>query len=210
MREAAVLVAARPRVRAEVILSQRVPADLELGANRRNVVLKNRIFILGVRRFYKLIAQRLHRRVPGALGLRGWCAQKMCEEVRLPVTMNAHVDLPASLRMGRHAGLGQGTQFLGLGRVSLGAHLTMGPNCLFITGDHPVPEAGGKFRDHAPVHADIVVEDDVFIGARVTVLPGVTIGRGAAVGAGSVVTKNVSADTVVAGNPARVIRAQAK
>ncbi|MEU1598998.1 hypothetical protein ABZ468_40865 [Streptomyces sp. NPDC005708] len=101
--------------------------------------MKNRIVILSVRCFYKLIAQRLHRRVPGALGLRGWCAQKMCEEVRLPVTINARVD-----------------------------------------------------------------------GARVTVLPGVTIGRGAAVGAGSVVTKNVSADTVVAGNPARVIRARAK
>jgi acetyltransferase-like isoleucine patch superfamily enzyme len=60
------------------------------------------------------------------------------------------------------------------------------------------------------VHADIVVGEDVFLGARVTVLPGVTIGRGAAVGAGSVVTKDVAAETVVAGNPARVIRVRAK
>ncbi len=112
--------------------------------------------------------------------------------------------------MGSYAGIGQGTQFLGLGCVSLGAHLTMGPDCLFITGDHPVPRSGGNFRDHAPVHADIVVEEDVFLGARVTVLPGVTIGRGAAVGAGSVVTKDVPAEVVVAGNPARVIRARTK
>ncbi|WP_405887445.1 DapH/DapD/GlmU-related protein [Streptomyces sp. NBC_01136] len=61
-----------------------------------------------------------------------------------------------------------------------------------------------------PVHADVVVEEDVFLRVRVTVLPGVTIGRGAAVGAGSVVTKDVSAETVVAGNPARVIRARAQ
>jgi len=112
--------------------------------------------------------------------------------------------------MGRNAGIGQGTQFLGLGAVSLGAHVTMGPDCLFITGDHPIPKAGGHFRDLASVHQDIVVEEDVFLGARVTVLPGVTIGRGAAVGAGSVVTKDVPAEVVVAGNPAKVIRSRAK
>ncbi|MBB4792853.1 acyltransferase [Streptomyces nodosus] len=172
--------------------------------------MKNRIFILGVRCFYKLVGQRLHWRVPGSRQVRGWCAHQICEDVRLPVTINARVGLPRSLRMGMNAGIGQGTQFLGLGRVSLGAHLTMGPDCLFITGDHPVPKAGGRFRDHAPVHEDIVVEEDVFLGARVTILPGVTIGRGAAVGAGSVVTKDVPAEMVVAGNPARVIRARAK
>jgi maltose O-acetyltransferase len=172
--------------------------------------MKSRLFVLGVRCFYKLIAQRLHWRMPGAIRLRGWCAQKMCEDVQLPVTINSRVGLTRTLRMEKHAGIGQGTQFLGLGRVTLGAHVTMGPDCLFITGDHPVPETGGNFRDHAPVHADIVVGEDVFLGARVTVLPGVTIGRGAAVGAGSVVTKDVAAETVVAGNPARVIRVRAK
>ncbi|MET8631801.1 acyltransferase [Streptomyces sp. NPDC004096] len=172
--------------------------------------MDNRIFRLAVRCFYKLVAKRLHWRVPGSRDLRGWCAHRMCEDVRLPVTINPQVDLPPSLRMERHAGIGQGTQFLGLGRVTLGAHLTMGPRCLFITGDHPVPRSGGHFRDHAPVHADIVVEEDVFLGARVTVLPGVTIGRGAAVGAGSVVTKDVPPEMVVAGNPARVIRAREK
>ncbi|GHD96089.1 acyltransferase [Streptomyces naganishii] len=172
--------------------------------------MKNRLCVWGVRCFYKLIAQRLHWRLPGARTIRGWCAHTICADVQLPVTINARVGLPRSLRMGSYAGIGQGTQFLGLGCVSLGAHLTMGPDCLFITGDHPVPRSGGNFRDHAPVHADIVVEEDVFLGARVTVLPGVTIGRGAAVGAGSVVTKDVPAEVVVAGNPARVIRARTK
>ncbi|MFJ7903195.1 acyltransferase [Streptomyces sp. NPDC096198] len=172
--------------------------------------MDNRIFRLAVRCFYKVIAKRLHWRVPGSRDLRGWCAHRICADVRLPVTINPQVDLPPSLRMERYAGIGQGTQFLGLGRVTLGAHLTMGPRCLFITGDHPIPRAGGHFRDHAPVHADIVVEEDVFLGARVTILPGVTIGRGAAVGAGSVVTKDVPPEMVVAGNPARVIRAREK
>lgn len=172
--------------------------------------MKNKLSAFAVRCFYKMVAQRLHWRVPGARGLRGWCAHKICQNVQLPVTINARVSLPPSLRMGRNAGIGQGTQFLGLGAVSLGAHVTMGPDCLFITGDHPIPKAGGHFRDLASVHQDIVVEEDVFLGARVTVLPGVTIGRGAAVGAGSVVTKDVPAEVVVAGNPAKVIRSRAK
>jgi maltose O-acetyltransferase len=52
----------------------------------------------------------------------------------------------------------------------------------------------------------IVIEDDVWIGARVTILGGVNIGTGAVIGAGSVVTKNVPPYAIVAGNPAKLIR----
>jgi maltose O-acetyltransferase len=146
--------------------------------------------------------------MPGADSLRGWCASRICFDVRPPVNIHPGISLPSSLRMGPHAGIGKGTSFLGSGTVSLGPHVTMGPQCLFITGDHPIPPSGGAFRDHTPVHADIVVEEDVFLGARVVILPGVTIGRGAAVGAGSVVTRDVPAEAIVAGNPARMIRSR--
>ncbi|MET7505856.1 acyltransferase [Streptomyces albidoflavus] len=119
--------------------------------------------------------------------------------------MNAGVLISRRLRTGPHAGIGRGTVFLGRGTVTLGAHVTMGPECLFITGDHPVPPPGGRFRDQKPVHAPITAGEDAYLGARVTVLPGVTIGAGAAVGAGSVVTRDVPAEAIVAGNPARVI-----
>ena len=56
------------------------------------------------------------------------------------------------------------------------------------------------------VGSDIVVEDGAWIGAGCILLPGVTVGRNAVVGAGSVVTKDVPADAVAAGNPATVIR----
>ena len=52
----------------------------------------------------------------------------------------------------------------------------------------------------------VVIEDDVWIATDVVILPGVTISRGAIIGAGSVVTKDVPAKSVVAGNPARLIR----
>ena len=56
------------------------------------------------------------------------------------------------------------------------------------------------------VAKEVVIEDGVFIGVHAIILPGVTIGEGAMVGAGAVVTKDVPPRTMVAGNPARVIR----
>ncbi len=58
------------------------------------------------------------------------------------------------------------------------------------------------FAEEKPV----VIEDDVWIGSRVTILPGVTIGRGSVVGAAAVVTKDVPPYSVVAGNPAKVVK----
>ncbi|MCT1516952.1 acyltransferase [Dietzia cercidiphylli] len=106
--------------------------------------------------------------------------------------------------VGAHAGVGEGS-VLG-GEVHLGDHVTMGPYCYFITGHHPIPPDFLEFRDMTATHRKIVVGSGVFIGGRVTVLPGVSIGRGAAIGAGSVVAKDVPAGAIVVGNPAQIIR----
>lgn len=83
----------------------------------------------------------------------------------------------------------------------------MGPYCLIYTSNHcmdrvDVPMWRQGFTEVRPV----VIEDDVWIGARVTLLPGVHIGRGSVIGAGSVVTKDVPAYSIVGGNPARVLK----
>jgi len=90
--------------------------------------------------------------------------------------------------------------------ITVGARTLIGPNCSFYTASHPLdpflrngikgPEAGGA----------ITIGEDCWLGGNVTVLPNVTIGRGVTVGAGSVVTKDVPAFHVVAGNPARIIK----
>ena len=89
--------------------------------------------------------------------------------------------------------------------VRIGAHCHIGPYTMMLDNDfHRVePER----RLERPPSKPIVVEDNVWIGARVIVLPGVTIGRDACVGAGSVVTSDVPARTLAAGVPARVIKA---
>ncbi|MBN8569583.1 MAG: acyltransferase [Ignavibacteria bacterium] len=66
----------------------------------------------------------------------------------------------------------------------------------------PMIQQGVKFYEQT------IIEDDVWIGARAVILPGVKIGKGSVVAAGSVVTKNVEAYTIVAGNPAKLIRSR--
>ena len=69
-----------------------------------------------------------------------------------------------------------------------------------------MPLGGGRIFDAGRSEAPVVIEKDVWLGANVMVLPGVRIGEGAVVGAGSVVTRSIPAMTMAAGNPARIIR----
>jgi len=138
------------------------------------------------------------------LQFRVFCAARFCKSVAPTARINSRAQLSRLTSIGPHGGIGESCVLSG--EVTIGAHTTMGPGCLFITGDHPVPADYGNFRDHGPIHKSIVVEEDVFIGARVIILPGVRIGRGAAVGTGAVVTKDVASGATVVGNPAREVR----
>ena len=79
--------------------------------------------------------------------------------------------------------------------VTIGSHVFIGPGCSLLTAVHPLD---AQERNKGT--------ENVWLGGNVTVLPGVTIGEGAVVGAGSVVTRDVPPRTVVAGNPARILR----
>ena len=88
--------------------------------------------------------------------------------------------------------------------LRIGDRVSMAPRVTLVTSSHPNES---RIRPVAPVkRAPIIIEDDAWLGAGAVVLPGVTIGRGAVVGANSVVTRDVPPLTVVAGQPARAIR----
>jgi acetyltransferase-like isoleucine patch superfamily enzyme len=90
-------------------------------------------------------------------------------------------------------------------RVVLGNRVTIGANSAIVDTDFHRLEPERRFESGAA--APVVVEDDVFIGTQVLVLKGSRVGRGAVIGAGSVVTGEIPPGMVAAGNPARVVRA---
>jgi maltose O-acetyltransferase len=93
---------------------------------------------------------------------------------------------------------------LDVARVTIGDDVQIGPNVQLLTPSHPVePEARRqKWEDAEP----ITIGDNVWLGGGVIVCPGVTIGENTVVGAGAVVTRDLPANVVAVGNPARVVR----
>jgi len=88
--------------------------------------------------------------------------------------------------------------------VVFGDNVFIGPNCGFYTAGHPIDSIErNKGLEFA---RPIIVGNNVWIGANVTVVPGVTIGDNCVIGAGSVVTKDIPDNTVAVGNPCKVIK----
>jgi acetyltransferase-like isoleucine patch superfamily enzyme len=92
-------------------------------------------------------------------------------------------------------------------RLEVGARCMIGPHCYVTDAGHGT-EAGTPVKDQPMAAVPVVLEDEVWLGARVVVLAGVRIGRGAVVGAGSVVTGDIPANGVAAGVPARLLRSR--
>lgn len=89
-------------------------------------------------------------------------------------------------------------------KVSFGDNVFIGPNCGFYTACHPLDvEERNKWLEYAK---PITVGNNVWFGGGVTVLPGVTIGDNCTIGAGSVVTKDIPANSLAVGNPCKVIK----
>jgi acetyltransferase-like isoleucine patch superfamily enzyme len=91
--------------------------------------------------------------------------------------------------------------------LHIGANVQIAPGCGFSPYDHRFEDTSRPIREQGiESRGDIVVEDDVWLGLGVYVMDGVRVGRGAVIGAGSVVTRDVPAYAVAVGAPARVIR----
>lgn len=108
------------------------------------------------------------------------------------------------IRLGDHVFLNVGCTILDNNTVQIGNYVMVGPSVQFYTAAHPL-EAEERIQGWENA-LPIVVEDKVWIGGGAILLPGVRVGQQAVVGAGAVVTRDVPPYTVVAGNPARVIK----
>ncbi|WP_286928543.1 MULTISPECIES: sugar O-acetyltransferase [Aeromicrobium] len=113
-----------------------------------------------------------------------------------------HTEFGKNITLGKDVFINLGCRFQDTGGITIGDGTLIGHGSTLTTLNHAVDP--DRRADMLP--APIVIGRKVWLGASVTVVPGVTIGDGAIVGAGSVVTRDVPANAIVAGVPARVLR----
>lgn len=113
---------------------------------------------------------------------------------------------PYGVEIGNDVSINYGTHLSGAGGLKLGNYVNIGPNCQILTSQHRFDRMDFPMSKQGITTGEVVIEDDVWLGANVVVLPGVRIRRGAIVGANAVVTKEVPAFAIVGGVPAKIIR----
>ena len=136
--------------------------------------------------------------------------QTILEQLLGQIGQNSIVEPPfycsygQNIHIGDHVYLNVLCTILDCNEVHIGHHVMIGPAVQIYTAAHLL-QAKARIQGWE-VAKPVVIEDNVWIGGGAILLPGVTIGRNAVVGAGAVVSRDVPANTVVAGNPAGVIR----
>jgi acetyltransferase-like isoleucine patch superfamily enzyme len=124
------------------------------------------------------------------------------------VDNSSTVFTPFNTNFGKHITIGKnvfinhGCTFLDLGGITIEDDVLIGPNVQLITENHPLNPNERK----SLVLAAILIKENVWIGAGAIILPGVIVGKNSVVAAGAVVTKEVPANTVVAGVPAKIVK----
>lgn len=138
---------------------------------------------------------------------------QLCNQIFRASGQNINVEHGAYFGSGKGIEIGD---FSGIGvnchvppDIRIGKDVMMGPDVLIISRhqNHRFDDINRPMRLQGYAESSpVVIEDDVWLGARVIVLPGIRIGRGAVIGAGAIVTKDVPPYAVCVGNPARILR----
>jgi len=148
--------------------------------------------------------------------------KRILSELFSRVGSNVNIDTPFYCDYGKHISMGSNViinincTFVDCNKIEIGNNVLIASNVQIYTATHPVEmqerlvegwvanEATPYFRTYA---LPVKIEDNVWIGGGVIILPGVTIGRNSVIGAGSIVNKSIPENSVAYGNPCRVVRA---
>lgn len=158
---------------------------------------------------YYIIAQHLPPSYSGLkigqLQLRRFCGRLMLKSCGKKINIERHAYFSPNVSIGDYSGIGVNARIHGT--CIIGSYVMMGEDCIIITRNHQhassnIPMMQQRFEAERPV----IIDDDVWIGDRVTILPGVHIGTGSIIAAGAVVTKSVPCYSIAAGVPAKVIK----
>lgn len=198
---------------------------LNLSSNVKSIFYKrwNRLFfwLLGVQYGKNLnVYNRVYLQGDGKviigddfIFLSGDSCNPICRNIRGTIYT---MDSEACIKIGNRVGISSACLWA-KERITIGNDVNIGGDCLIIDNDaHPInfmqrrmsyiTKVGQKSFYNTIVTAPVVIEDDVWIGARCQILKGVHIGARSIIAAGSIVTKDVPPDVIAGGNPCRVIR----
>jgi len=168
-----------------------------------------------MRTVFLMLYYFIARHLPSSDSLYSLGAKKIryfiCKGLFDKIGKNVNVEHGAFFGRGQGIGI---DDFSGLGincRVSgplkIGKYCMMGPDVMIYTSNHQICRLDiPMILQGETAKREVVLEDDVWIGARAIILPGITIHKGAIIGAGAVVTKDVPSYAIVGGNPAKVIK----
>ncbi len=139
----------------------------------------------------------------GQKGFRAFCGKLILKKCGKNVNIERGAVFSSKIELGNNSGIGVNASISGA--CVIGDDVMMGPDCIIYTWNHKTddltkPMRGQGFQEERPVY----IGDDVWIGGRVIILPGVHIGDHCIIGAGAVVTKDVPDWAIAAGNPAVV------
>ncbi len=113
---------------------------------------------------------------------------------------------PKEISIGNNVRIGANSLLSGQGGITIGNNIAFGPEVLIWSANHNYFQPSELPYDRTYKKRPVIIEDNVWIGARASVIPGVRVGEGAVVALGAVVTKDVPKCAVVAGNPAKIIK----
>ena len=143
----------------------------------------------------------------GAKFARKICGKLILEKCGKNVNIERGATFSSRVTLGDNSGIGINASLSGC--VHIGKNVMMGPHCTFYSRNHSfdridIPMCEQGYQEEK----SITIGDDVWIGGHVIVLPGIHVGKGAILGAGAVVTKDVPEYAIVGGNPAKVIKSR--
>lgn len=159
---------------------------------------------------YRMVARYLpasYEKLTGGFSkrFRAFCTRLILDECGSNVNIEKGADFALNIKIGNNSGIGKNS-IIGA-YTQIGDNVMMGEACFIYARNHKtdrldVPMCIQGFEEYRPV----VISDDVWIGARVTILPGAKIGKGVIIGAGAVITGEIPDYAVVGGVPARIIK----